>query len=102
MHLKILIVFILGLITVTITTETTSDPIDLGFRHCSRYNKIQYQEYKDKFQFAQITDDEEDKIKCYVNCVYTQAYPNKIHEDGALDFDEMTKGAGGKVVQIYN
>lgn len=101
MHLKFLIAVILvGLITLAgADTATTPDPIDLGFRHCSRYHKIQYQEYKDKFQFGQLTDDEEEKVKCWVKCVYTQAYPNKINEeDGALDFDEMTKGIQGKVV----
>lgn len=66
------------------------------YEHCSVEHKVP--EYKDKFN--QLTAADEDKAKCFVNCVYKEVFPKRIHEDGSLDVDEMIGFAPKEVIQI--
>uniref|UniRef100_A0A336MDZ5 CSON014094 protein n=1 Tax=Culicoides sonorensis TaxID=179676 RepID=A0A336MDZ5_CULSO len=95
MHLKLLI---LSFATIVVCTHSNVEKIEKAFVFCSENYNVSFPEYKEKFQFATLTDDETNNVKCFVNCVYTEAYPNKIdQESGKLIFEEMTKENDGTV-----
>lgn len=105
--MKVFIVLVLALTFISCANGFVTD--SEIYEHCSKKHNGPLPEYKDKFHNADFTDADEDKAKCFVNCMYKEfskkpihreELPSLVHEDGSLNANALKYITPAGVVHI--